>query len=635
MPAARVDRRLAAILAADIVGYSRLIEQDEAGTLAAIRDLRREVIDPLLAEHRGRIVKLMGDGAITEFGSVVDAVACAVAIQKNAAARQAEIPPERRIVFRMGVNLGDVVVEGDDLLGDGVNVAARLEQLCPPGGVLISGTAYDHMKGKFSLPFDYAGEQQVKNISQPVRTYSVRMEGVKLGWSLRARRFRRWLLMAAALLPVLIIAGASIWWFRPVDVPAGKPSVAVLPFASLGGDDATGRLADGITEDIITDLATFPEFDVVARNSTEVYKGKAVDVRQVSEDLGVGYVLEGSIQRQGEQVRITAQLIDGDSGNHLSSERWDRPTSDIFAVQTEIAEQVANRLGGGAGLIQTAGREAARRKRPNNLTAYELYLLGTEKLEQQTAAENEEAIELLNRAVEQDPGLARAWVELSHAHSLSRYFGTDSTAAQKAAMAAAERAVMLDTNDAEAHAALGMRLGNIGELARAEAAFETALRLSPSSAEIMTFYAGWASSFGEPERGAEIVDRVIRLNPNYPKWALGNFYYAYFMAGRYEDAAGLLERVPPDDHDNYSWVYHAGSYAALGRAEEAQALVKQALDRSPDLTIEGFVNDPGWSEAERQRLIETMRAAGFPPCAKAEELAGFPKPVRLPECEKT
>jgi TolB-like protein/class 3 adenylate cyclase len=565
------ERRLAAIMAAGIVGYSRLIEADEAATLAKIGVFHSEVIDPLLAEHKGRVVKLMDGGALVEFGSVVDAVACAVAVQKEVGARQSDVPPERRIVFRIGINLGDVVVEGNDLLGDGVNVAMRLEQLCPPGGVLISGTAYDHMKGKLSLPRDHTGEQQVKNISQPVRAYAVRMDGVKRGgW--HARRFRRWLLMAAALLPVLLIAGAGISWFQLVDTATAQPSVAVLPFDNLGGDDATTRLADGITQDIITDLATFPEFDVVARNSTELYRGEQVDVRQVSQDLGVGYVLEGSIQRRREQIRITAQLIDGDSGKHVWSERWDRPTRDIFAVQAEIAEQVTDRLAGGAGLIGTAGRQAPQRKRPDNLAAYEVYLLGAEKLEPMKPADNEEAIRLLSRAVELDPGLARAWVELSHAHSLSSRVGTDPAAARKAAMAAADRAVMLDPRDAEAHAALGVRLCEIGDLARAEAEFETALSLSPGSAEILTLYAGWASSFGEPERGAEIVDRVIRLNPSYPMREAGLLSYAYFMAGRYQDAASLLKRVPPKEYMMNTWVRAGSDTPPLGRPRQVQPM---------------------------------------------------------------
>jgi TolB-like protein/class 3 adenylate cyclase/tetratricopeptide (TPR) repeat protein len=634
---ASVERRLVAILAADVVGYSRLVEQDETGTLTAIRELRRAAIDPLLAEHKGRIVKLMGDGALVEFASVVDAVVCAVAVQKTAAARQVEIPPERRIVFRIGINLGDVVVEGEDLLGDGVNVAARLQQLCEPGGVLVSGTTYDHLQGKLALPLEFAGEQHVKNIARPVRAYRVRLDGGRRRrWSAPWAGSRRRLPPVLLVLAVLaLVAGATAWWLRVVEPAlAAKPGIAVLPFDNIGGDEATGRLADGITEDIITDLARFPEFDVVARNSTSVYKGKVVDAREIGDALNVGFVLEGSIQRQGERVRITAQLVDGRTANHVWSERWDRSASDIFAVQTEIAEQVANRLGGGAGLIQTAGRESARRKRPSSLSAYELYLLGTEKLEQVNRADIEESIRLLGRAVELEPGLARAWLELSHAHYLSGEFGAEQTAARQAAMAAAERAVALDPSDAEAHAALAMRLGEKGEFARAKAAFDTALSLSPGSAEILTFYAGWAITFGELERGAEVTDHAIRLNPNYPMWAAGPFAYSYFMAGRHADAVRMLDRQTPDNYTRVRWVVRAGSYAALGRADEARAAVRQALKRFPELTIESFVSDPGYNDAERRRLIETMRRAGFPPCAEPAALAKLEQPVHLPECPR-
>src|SRR5439155_8597988 len=304
---------------------------------------------------------------------------------------------------------------------------------------------------------------------------------------------------------------------RPVDTAIAKPSIAVLPFSNYGGDEATGRLADGITEDIITDLARFPEFEVVARNSTEAYNGKPVDVRQVAAALHVGYVLECSIQRQVSRARIEAQLIEAASGDYLWSERWDRPDQDVFAVQTEIAEQVTNRLGNGAGLIQETGRTAAKRKRPENLNAYEYYLLGTEKLEQMTKADIEEAVRLLTRAVELDPGLARAWVELYHSHSLLASFGVSPESEQKVADEAAERAVRLDPSDAEAHAVLGMSFGERGDLARAKVEFDTALRMAPGSAEILTFYVGWASTFGEPpERGVELVDQVIRLDPNYP-----------------------------------------------------------------------------------------------------------------------
>ncbi len=300
----------------------------------------------------------------------------------------------------------------------------------------------------------------------------------------------------------------------------------------IGGDEATGRLADGITEDIITDLARFPDFEVIARNSVEAYKGKAVDIREVGRALNVGYVLEGSIQRQEGRVRITAQLIDAATGTHLWSERWDRPAEDVFAVQTEIAELVTNRLGGGTGLVVGAERSLARRKRPENLTAYEFYLLGGEKIEQLTFESIEESIQLLTRAVELDPGLARAWVELYHAHSLSKMFGVeDVKTANEAGMDAAKRAVALDPRDAEAHSVLGSALAERGEFALAKASFDTSLRLAPNAFEILIFYAGWAASLGETERGAEMADRAIRLNPNYPMWAAGILQLDLFRGG--------------------------------------------------------------------------------------------------------
>ena len=479
MVSTRTERRLAAILAADVVGYSRLVEQDEEGTLAALRDIRHSVIDPLLAEHRGRIIKLMGDGPLAEFGSVVDAVSCALAVQAGTAARQAQVAPERRIVFRIGINLGDVVVEGDDLLGDGVNIAARLEQLCEPGGVMISGTAYDHLKGKLNVPLDYAGDQRVKNISQPVRTYAVRTAGGQRGRLWRTRLFRRWRPLATALAVMLLVTGFGIWWFRPAETATGRPSVAVLPFDNLGGDDATGRLAAGVTEDIITDLSRYRDLDVMARNATAAYAGKAVDIRAVGKELKVRYVLEGSIQRRGEQVRVTAQLIEADRGTHVWSERWDRPATDVFAVQTEVAEQVATRLAASSGAIPEAERAASQRARPEDLKAYDLYRLGQEAMMRFTKQSTEEALHWFKQAVDQDPKLARAWIALAAAYDATIAHGADVNTARAAAMPAIRRSLELDPLDAAAHATFGHILGMAGDLPRAEAEFETALRLNP------------------------------------------------------------------------------------------------------------------------------------------------------------
>ena len=608
-----LDRKLLAILAADMVGYSKAMEADEAGTIKRLKAIRAELINPAISERHGTIIKLMGDGTLVAFDSVVDAVACAAEFQNAVAARNADLPEPERIVFRVGINLGDVALVDGDVYGDGVNVAARLEHLAEPGGVVVSGTAYDHLQGKLDWPLDFAGEQQVKNISRPVRMYRLRLDGK------RARRpllkmIPRWAKTAAASIVALALAGGGVWWFLQPEPLSGKPLLAVLPFNNYGGDEASGRLADGLTEDIITDLARFPEFEVVARNSTEVYKGKPVDARQVASALHVGFVVEGSIQRQSGRVRITAQLIDAKTGHHLWSENWDRPAEDVFAVQTEIAEQVANRLGGGVGLIQEAGRAAAKRKRPENLNAYDYYLLGSEKIEKLTKADDEEAIAFLNRAVELDPGLARAWVELYHAHDLMGVFGVNPESNRKVAADVAERAVRLDPSDAEAHAVFGMSLANKGDMGRGKSS-------------------GYAARFGEPERGAQMVDKVMRLDPNYPMWASNFFAPAYFMAGRYEDAVTMLERMTPNNYQKWTWVVRSSSLAALGRTDEAHASAMETLKQHPEVTVESMISEPGLSIIERNRFLETMPLAGFPACAKPEALANLAKPVRLPECE--
>jgi len=627
-----VERRLAAILAADVVGYSRLMEADEAGTLIALQTHRQELIDPEIASHHGRIVKLMGDGVLVEFASVVDAVECALAIQRGMAGRNAEAAEERRIDLRIGVHLGDVIVEGEDIYGDGVNVAARLERLSEPGGICISQQAFDQIETKLDLMYEDLGDQKVKNIVRSVRAYRIRLDGTQLRRAFFRKAPRR-NLAAVVVLLVLGFAAIAAWQFWSSEPASVTSSIAVLPFENIGGDESTGRLADGITEDIITDLAHFPEFKVVARNSTEVYKGKAVDVREVGTALNLAYVLEGSIQRQEGRVRITAQLLDAASGNHLWSERWDRPAEDVFAVQTEIAELVTNQLGGGTGLVLRAERGLARRKRPENLTAYELYLLGGEKIEQLTPESTEESIRLLTRAVELDPGLARAWVELCHAHTLSAAFGIeDAATAMEAEMDAAKRAVALDPSDAEAHSVLGSALAERGELAQAKSSFDTSLRLAPNAFEILALFAGWAPELGEAHRGAEMAERAVRLNPYYPTWSAQIFGWTYFAVGRYEDALQMLDRLTLENYGDFCWVARAGALASLGRSAEAEATVRQALERFPDLTIESYVYGRSMSGDLRSHLIETMRLAGFPPCGKAEEMPGVAEPMRLPEC---
>ena len=390
MAAARVERRLAAILVADVVGYSRLMGRDEAGILERLRSCRRELVEPLLAEHRGRLVKLMGDGLLCEFASVVDAVHCAVEIQAGMIRLEREAPEDGRVRLRLGVSLGDIVVEEGDIYGDGVNVAARLQALAEPGDVCVSAQVHDEVRGKLPYRFDDLGERALKNIERPVRGYAVRAAaGDRSGVS-----------------------------DRPGSSPAlsDKLSLAVLPFANLSGDPRQECFADGITEDVITDLARFRELDVIAHNSVQAYKGEAVDVRQVGRDLGVRYVLEGSLQRQAHRVRVSARLVEVASGVRLWSERWERSAADLFAVQTEIAERTANLLAG-HGVILHAAAASARRKRPDDLTAYERYLLGREHAARQTPHDAERALEHYRAALRREPDLARAWVGLASSYS--------------------------------------------------------------------------------------------------------------------------------------------------------------------------------------------------------------------------
>jgi TolB-like protein len=434
------------------------------------------------------------------------------------------------------------------------------------------------------------------------------------------------------MLAAIAAIGVAAWWYAPRDAGlAGKASIAVLPFENLSGDEATARLADGLTEDIITDLSRWREFDVIARNSTAVYKGKPVDVRQVGRELDVRYVLEGSVQRHENKLRLTAQLVSAETGAHLWSERWDRPAEDVFAVQSEIAQQVAVKISLGDPLWQSE-YAAARRKLPQDLTAYELYLLGSEKMDSPTKESVEEAIRLLTEAVERDPGLVRGWVQLAGAYEIADNFGADPEESFAAAISAAKRAVQLDPMDAHAHDILAVLFASSGDFEKAKKEFETALSLNPGSAGLLMSYAGWAGALGEPERGAEAADRAIRLNPNYPVWAGNTLRHAYFAVGRYEDALRIVERQPFETLTRYGLVTRAAIYAGLDRLEEAKDAVADTLAQYPDLTIESFISDPGMSDDERRRFTETMRKAGFPVCAKDDGPADAAVAALLPEC---
>jgi TolB-like protein/class 3 adenylate cyclase len=368
-----MERRLSGILAGDVVGYSRLMEEDEADTFSRLRLHRKELFEPKIGEHHGRIFKLMGDGLLAEFASVVDAVECAADLQREMAKRNNGLPPERRIDVRIGVHLGDVIVEGEDRHGDAVNIAARLQQLAEPGGIAVSQTVLDHVGNRIALGFESMGSHQVKNISKPVTVYRVKLDGVPnvrrtypAKWGAKKRAFA---MLAAVVL--LLGAGAIVlgmrWRQSGSTAASNTSSIAVLPFENIGDDPKWGRFADGITEDIITDLSHSKALSVIARNSTEVFKGKAIDIRQVGRDLGVKYVLEGSIEAMGERIRVTAQLIEATTGTHVWSERFDRPIGDVFLVQNEVTERIAASISGYEGAVAEAERALLHRKAPQIL----------------------------------------------------------------------------------------------------------------------------------------------------------------------------------------------------------------------------------------------------------------------------
>ena len=635
----RTVRRLAAVLAADVVGYSGKIEADESSTLAALKDVRATTIDPLLAENSGRIVKTMGDGFIAEFGSVVDAVTFAVAMQKSVPERQQGTAPEKRLVYRIGINLGDVVVEGDDLLGDGVNVAARLEQICKPGEILISGTAYDQLQGKLGLPLDFTGEQQVKNINRSVRTYAVRLDGSAPGWRRALPRYvKRARPAIAAGLIAIGLAGGAWWYTHRVTLPS-VPSIAVMPFEVAGGDGATDRLARGIANDISIDFSRLHNLDVIGSSTTEAYGSRGADVRRIARDLNVRYVLTGAIQREGDQFRVSALLQDGDTGASLWSNRWDRPSGDIFAVQNEVSDGVISTLGG-RGLLTNLAAVAARRKGPSDLEAYDLFALGIADFNKGGKEGFAKSIKFFDATIAKDPQFAfpyvkKSWATLSYALTANR----DVDEAGNEFEGLARKAIEIDPYDAEGHVALGDKLVWWGDFAQGAVEVERALELNPSSADIMALSAGVMSHLGRPEQGAAQCDKAYRLNSAPPPWYPAFCYKNYFFTKRYRESAEATKRYD-------AWyrarvldflVFDAAAQIEAGAADDAAATIAEWKQRYPQaLPVEAYMSDyTAYSrQQEADQLVASLHKAGAPMCVPAEKLADFPKLQHLKICDE-
>jgi adenylate cyclase len=607
-------RRLAAILAADVVDYSRLMHEDEAGTVAAWQAARRDAVDPTLEANKGRVVKRTGDGFLAEFATVEDAVRCAVAMQAALA--------ESALDFRMGINLGDITDDGDDIHGDGVNIAARLEGLADPGGIYISGSVHDQVHNKLDLAFTDMGEQQVKNIARPVRAFKVNMGETKVAFVAASSKptSKTKTAIAASVAAVIAIAGGLFIWepwvtrVEPASVEKmrfplpSKPSVAVLPFNDFSEGKTQGALADGITEDIITNLARLPSLFVVARNSTFQFKGKAVDVRTVAEDLGVRHVVEGSVRRAGDRVRITAQLIDAVSGQHIWAERFDRELKDIFEVQDEIAKSIALKL------VRNLAWTQSGKRQNRNLEAYHLALQARQLVGRGNPEINKRAKALAKRAIAIDPENARAHAVLAYSHGFDaiRRWVKDTEGAKKLAYEYGQKAVQLDPGDSYAHLALGAAFRNRGEIKRAIESYNRAIALSPNSADVLAISSFNLILIGQYDEAIPRLKSAMRLNPYYD-WSRPNFLgLAYFGKREFAKAAPLLEesyKLNPKSLRQTEVL--AAAYAHMGQMENAAKWREVVLKRRPNYSLQAarkrFSKIPGG-----RLILEGMKKASFP-----------------------
>jgi adenylate cyclase len=616
MSARSVERRLAAILSADVEGYSRLMGDDEIATVRAITEYRAFIASSV-SSHGGRVVDAPGDNVLAEFGSVVDAVQCAADIQREIESRNAELPVARRMRFRIGINLGDVIVEGDRLYGDGVNIAARLESLAEGGGICLSGTAYDQIEGKLPFRCEFTGEHSVKNIARPVRVYRLRLDQRA---SARPAPHRGvWVRPVAGIAAALVLLGGAGWagwhWLRPPE-SAGlplpdRPSVAVLPFANLSRDPGQEYFSDGMTEDVITALSKVSGLFVIARNSVFTYKGKAVKIREVGRDLGVRYVLEGGVQRAGSRVRVTAQLIDATTGYHIWAERYDREVSDIFALQDDVTQQIVRAM---AVRLTEAEQGRLGRAPTGVLEAYELVLRGHEERKRTTREGNAEARRLFVKALDLDPGYAAAYLGLSWTHLQSwQFLWSPDREGLDRARELAEKALALNDTLVGAYDVLGQIHLWMKEHDRAIALGERAIALAPNDAdgyESLAEILGWS---GRPEESIRLIRQAMRLNPHYPFFYLWTLGHGYYLTERRQEA---LETFAKLLHENPNFIpahaYRAVLLSELGRVKEAQDEWQQAGHLSRGVSLMNLRDRiPYKRPADLERLLTAARRGGM------------------------
>jgi adenylate cyclase len=627
MAAGDVKRKLAAIFSADVEGYSRLMEENELATVETLTS-HKDIMRKLIRQYRGRVVDSTGDNLLAEFSSVVDAVQCAVEVQQVLNSKNETLPENRRMNFRIGINSGDVIEEGERIYGDGVNVAARVESLADGGGISISGTAFDQLGKKLPLGYEYLGEQSVKNLRKPVRVYRVLTEaeaaGKVIGEIKPKTKQLRGVAIGAVAVVIIVGAALAIWnfYFRPAFEPVSKdrmafslpdkPSIAVLPFTNMSGDPEQEYFSDGLTEEIITALSKVPKVFVIARNSAFSYKGKSVKVNQVAEELGVRYVLEGSVRRAGDRVRITAQLIDAVKGHHLWAERYDRDLKYIFALQDEITLKVIAalqvKLTEGEQALIVAGRT-------DNFEAYAKFLQGVEYVKHFNREGNLLARKLAEEAIALDANYPRGYRLLATTHWMDARLGFSKSPKQDLAKAAElyKKVIALDPTDAPAHAFLGMVYTMMRQHEKGMSQGEQAVALNPNAADAQCFLGVILHFNGRHKEAIQVIKKAIRLNPFPPNWYSHCLGFAYCHAGMYEEA--ILEckkalRVQPDNLPAHLRL--AATYSLMGREEEARAEAAEVLRIEPRFSLTRFAKaQPYKNQADIDLYFNALRKAGL------------------------
>ena len=582
------ERRLAAVLAADMVGYSRLMEVDETGTLARLKTHRIELIDPAIAKNRGRIIKTTGDGMLVEFHSVADAVLCAAEIQRRMARRNADVSPARWMQFRIGINLGDVIVEENDIFGDGVNVAARLEMLAEPGGICVSGAVRDQVGQRLEdVEFEDLGDQSVKNIARPIRVFRVRLEQDA---------------KAAPEDPKDAAVAAAI---------SKKPSIAVLPLVNMSGDPEQEFFADGLTEDIITELSRFHDLLVISRNSTFVYKGKAVKVQEVAREFGVDYILEGSVRKAGDRIRVTVQLIDAETDRHIWAERYDRQLEDIFAIQDEMTRAIVATL---PGRVEAATHDRAKRKPTDNMAAYECVLAAKVLHHRSTREDNAEAQRLLNRALALDPNYAHAhaWKACVLGQTWVYDWCADREVTFEQVAAELEITLGLDDNDSDVHRILAALNLNRDDHDKAAYHQDRALALNPNYDLVVVQQGELLTWLGRPEEGIDWIKKAMRLNPYHPERFWSHLGRACYCAEKYAEAAEAFSRITRPDYTHHAFL--AATFAQMGNAVAAAAHAAEVLKREPKFSVAVYLTTQHYKrDVDRRRHEAGLLSAGLPP----------------------